>query len=57
MSRQFPWSFQKWIFFYILEMFSTVRVMAWRDIVDKDVSLLWEQNTFTCHFNSMNTIS
>ena len=41
----------EWVFFYILEMFSTFRVLAWREIID-NISLLWEQNafmSFQCH--------
>ena len=47
----------EWVFFSILEMFSNFRVVAWREIIDKDISLLWEQNAFTCHFNIMNNIT
>ena len=31
--------------------------MAWPEIMDKDVSLLWEHNALTCHFNIMNNIT
>ena len=47
----------EWVFFYILEMFSTFRVMAWREIIVKAIFLLWEQNAFTCYFNIMNNIT
>ena len=33
------------------------RVMAWREIVHKDISLLWEHNALACHFNIMNNIT
>ena len=31
--------------------------MAWREFVHKDISLLWEHNALTCHFNIMNNIT
>ena len=42
----------EWVFFYILEMFSIFRVMEWGECFDKDISLLWEQNAFICHFTT-----
>ena len=33
-----------------------IRVMEWRDIMYKDISILWEHNSFTYHFNIMDTI-
>ena len=30
--------------------------MAWREILHEDISLLWEHNALTCHFNIMNNI-
>ena len=30
--------------------------MGWREILHKDISLLWEHNALTCHFNIMNII-
>ena len=32
-------------------------VMAYQEIMNKDISLLWELNAFTCHFNIMNDIT
>ena len=31
--------------------------MAWREILYKDISLLWEHNEFTYYFNSMDNIT
>ena len=31
--------------------------MAWREIMNKDISLLCEHNAFICHFNIMNNIT
>ena len=36
-----------YVFFTFLECSSTLRVMAWRDIMYKDLSLLLEHNAFT----------
>ena len=44
---QIPWLFQNVNFVTFKECSSYFRLMEWRKITNKDISLLWEHNTFT----------
>ena len=52
-----PWSFQNGCSFTFNECSRTFRVMAWRENMHTDISLLLEHNAFTCYFNIMDNIT
>ena len=43
--------------FTFYECSNTFRVMTWCKIMHEEISLLWEHNALTCHFNIINTIT
>ena len=47
----------EWISFTFYECPCTFRVMSWRESMHKDMTLLCEHNSFTCHFNILNNIT
>ena len=56
-SGEFPSHSRTGISLHSRNVLVLFKVMAWREIMNKGIPLLWEHNAFTCHFNIMNYIT
>ena len=52
-----PRPFQNRYYFIFQECSSTLRAMAWREIMHTDIALLLEHSAITCHLDTMNNIT